>query len=647
MANPFKQPELTKDKNLKVQRGGKEMNIFEAETHTDGEDAQAKLEEPLSKKRVVLFSLVIPIVLVLLAGRLFQLQILDGKYLLSLAEKNRIRTEIERPARGIIYDRNKEPLIKNLPSFDIVIIPSDLPKEEAEREKIYKKIKRISGVSIKKLREIINKKGIGFQDPVPIKENIPRKEALIMETKFSSVAGVKVEKNPTRHYLGGESFSHLIGYIGKINEQELESNKQEYVPNDYIGKSGLESSYEKILKGKHGRKQVEVDSFGKVAKVISESSSVSGQNLILTVKSEMQEKMTEALRKGINRNYSQSGVAIALNPKDGQVLGMVSLPNFDNNPFAKGISSEDYKNLSENPTKPLFNRAVNGTYPIGSIVKPLTASAGLEENVINEWSTTGCQGSLDVKNQYNPDIVYHFLCWLKSGHGFLNVRSAIEKSCDIFFYTVAGGFEQFKGLGLEKLRYYFDAFGLGKKTEIDLPNEAKGTVPDENWKREAKNEPWYIGDTYHMAIGQGDLLTTPLQIVNATSAIANGGTLFKPQLVYQIQDKNNKIKQDYKAKILNKNFISQDNLRIVREGMRQVVTSGTARNLGGIPVSVAGKTGTAQYANNQREHAWFTAFAPYEDPEICLVVLIEGGGEGHEAAVPVAQEILQWYFRDR
>ncbi|MFC1651764.1 penicillin-binding protein 2 [Patescibacteria group bacterium] len=647
MANPFKQSGVVRDKNLKVQRSGKEINIFEAETHTDNEDVQAKLEEPLSKKRVVLFSLVIPIVLILLAGRLFQLQILDGKYLLSLAEKNRIRTEIERPARGIIYDRNKEPLIKNSPSFDIVIVPSDLPKEEIKREKIYKKIDRISGVSIKKLRKIVNKKGTGFQDPVPVRENIPRKEALVMETKFSEIAGVRVEKNPTRHYLSGESFSHLIGYIGKINEQELENNKQDYAPNDYIGKIGLENSYEQTLKGKHGKKQVEVDSFGKTAKVISETSPVSGQNLILTIRKDLQEKMTEALQKGINSSYSQGGVAIAMNPKDGQVLGMVSLPDFDNNLFAEGISSKDYKSLSEDPTKPLFNRAINGTYPAGSVIKPFTASAGLEENVIDEWSTVSCKGTLDVENQYNPDIIYNFLCWLKSGHGLMNVRTAIEKSCDIFFYTVAGGFENFKGLGLEKLRHYFDAFGLGKKTEIDLPNETEGTIPDENWKREVKNEPWYIGDTYHMAIGQGDLLTTPLQIVNATSAVANGGTLFKPQLVYQVQDKNDKVKQDYKAKILNKNFVSDENLRIVQEGMRQVITSGTARNLGGISVSVAGKTGTAQYANNQKEHAWFTAFAPYEDPEICLVVLVEGGGEGNEVAVPVAQEILKWYFKNK
>ncbi len=645
MSKLFSQPGDIKNKTLTSPKN-KEVNVFEVSPEED-QESKSNIENPISQKRLFIFGIGIIVVLALISARLFQLQIIQGEHHLSLADDNRIRAEITRAARGIIYDKDKKPLIENLPSFDLVIIPNDLPNNEKEKGLTYKTVSKASKISVKNIQKTIEEKGLDYQDPILIKENINRDEALLLETKLASTVGVKIEKKPTRRYLESELFAHLIGYTGKINEKELNNNREEYTHYDYIGRGGLEDFHEGILKGQHGEKQIEVDSSGKTAKVISETSPIAGENLILTIKTSFQKKITEFLNQGIREVGSQSGVVIALNPQTGEVLGMASSPTFDNNLFAQGISQKDYKNLANDPNKPLFHRAVNGTYPPGSVIKPVTAAAGLQENIINEWTNIIGHGSLDVKNQYNPDIIYNFLCWLKSGHGTTDIKKAIAESCDVFFYTVAGGFEDFKGLGLEKLRSYFHKFGLGKKTEVDLPNEAEGTVPDENWKRDVKNEPWYIGDTYHMAIGQGDLLVTPLQMVNATAAVANGGTLYQPQLVYQVQDNKGKTTENFKAKVLEKDFISPENLQIIRAGMRQTITSGSARNLTGIPVEVAGKTGTAQYANNQKEHAWFTAFAPYDDPEICLVVLIEGGGEGSEAAVPVAQKILKWYFGNK
>ncbi len=646
MKNLFKEPGQIKSRSYKVS-SKKDALVFDLDNILKNNNVQGKIEDPIPSRRLIILALGIPVVILGIALRLFQLQIIHGNYNLSLADENRIRIETTRAARGIIYDRDKKPLIDNLPSFDLVMIPADLPRNETERNQIFKKVRHSTSVPVKKMNQIIAKKGNGYKDPVLLQENISRKEALILETKFAQLPGIRVEKNPIRRYLNSDLYSHLIGHTGKINEQEYEQNKDEYTPNDYIGKTGLEKSYENILKGKHGKRQVEVDSVGKIAKVISEVEAVAGHNLILTIRTDFEEKMTKALAAGIARAGSQSGVAIALNPQNGEVMGMVSWPNFDNNLFAKGISKKEYTDLSNDPRKPLFNRAINGTYPPGSTIKPLTAAAALEGNVINEWTTVNCKGKIDVENQYNKNIVYRFLCWLHSGHGIVDVKKAIAQSCDVFFYTVSGGFKNFKGLGLEKLRHFFEEFGLGQKTTIDLPNESEGIVPDENWKREVKSEPWYIGDIYHMAIGQGDLLVTPLQLINATAAIANGGTLYKPQLVYQIRDNHDRVIKDFKKQILNQNFISKENLQIVREGMHQTVLSGSARNIGSIGVDIAGKTGTAQYANNQREHAWFTAFAPYENPEIALVVLVEGGGEGHKTAVPIAREILQWYFANK
>ncbi|MBM2820343.1 MAG: penicillin-binding protein 2, penicillin-binding protein 2, partial [Candidatus Berkelbacteria bacterium] len=292
----------------------------------------------------------------------------------------------------------------------------------------------------------------------------------------------------------------------------------------------------------------------------------------------------------------------------------------------------------DDPSKPLFNRAISGTYPSGSIIKPVIAAAGLEDGTITASTTINDPGEIKVGNYTYPD-------W--KSHGLVDVRKALAESCNVFFYSVAGGWDKIKGLGITKLDNYLKQFGFGEQTGIDIPGEARGIVPDPVWKEKVKKEMWYLGDTYHLGIGQGDFLITPLQMVNAVSAIANGGQLMKPQLVAKITDQDGNTIYETPKEIIRQGFINNDNVQIVREGMRQAVTTGSAQQLNDLPEMVAAKTGTAQFGNEDKTHAWMVSFAPYHNPEIAIIVLIEGGGEGYATAGPVTKQILNWYLANK
>jgi penicillin-binding protein 2 len=373
-----------------------------------------------------------------------------------------------------------------------------------------------------------------------------------------------------------------------------------------------------------------------------------GNNIVTSLDKDFQKAIADALSEGMNKSGAKAGSVIALNPKNGNVLGMVSLPSFDNNLFAKGISSDKYSELLNDPAKPLFNRSVSGTYPSGSVIKPVIAAAALQENVVNINTTVLSTGSLVLKNQYNPEIEYVFPDWKPGGHGRVNVIGAIANSVNTYFYYIGGGYESFKGLGASRLEKYLKLFGLGPKLGIDLPGEVDGLVPTPEWKEEVQGETWYTADNYQMSIGQGNLLVTTLQVVSYTSTIANGGTLYKPRVVQKIVDQKDSLVKEYVPEIIRKDFVSRENIDIVKQGMRETVISGSARSLNSLSFEVAGKTGTAQYGpNNSKQHAWFSAFAPYENPEIALVVLLEGGGEGSSYAVPVARKILEYYFNNK
>ncbi|MFA5894093.1 MAG: penicillin-binding protein 2, partial [Candidatus Margulisiibacteriota bacterium] len=456
--------------------------------------------------------------------------------------------------------------------------------------------------------------------------------------KAADWPGVVLTSRSGREYhLPSLSTSHLLGYTGKISEAELANAGGEYQMIDYLGKSGVEYFWENELKGVAGIKQIEVDALGREKKILNSQKAIDGHSLLLSLDSEAQAKLEELLSATLAKARLKRGSAIVLDPNNGEVLAMVSLPTYDNNLFARGITGDEYKALLDNPDHPLFNRAVSGEFPSGSTIKPVMAAAALEEGVINEHTTVLSTGGISVGPWFFPD-------WRAGGHGSTEVKKALAQSVNTFFYYIGGGYQGFKGLGVERIVRYEKMFGLSEQTGIDLPAEATGFLPSMEWKEKVKGEKWYIGDTYHLSIGQGDLTVTPLQVADYTAVFANGGKLYRPHLVKAILSNEDKIATPVEIIPVRADFIKPENINIVREGMRQTVTTGSARSLSAVPVPVAGKTGTAQWSSKAPNHAWFTGFAPFDRPQVVITILIEEGGEGSTIAAPIARDFLTWYF---
>jgi penicillin-binding protein 2 len=601
---------------------------------TATQEETAVIERPFKRSNLrVAWYFMLAIFLVLLS-RVFYLDIIRGEYYRELSEGNRIRTISIKAPRGKILDKFGNVLVRNVSSVDAVIIPNDLPENAEEKNKILDNLSQILDLDKENLQKSLNNQPPRSLNPVLIKENISQDQALIIMEKSNQLRGVVLENTAIRNYENSVIFSSFIGYDGKITREELEKNPGYYMT-DYIGKSGLEKQYEKEFRGVHGAIQVEVDSTGNTKKNLGIISPVAGSDLILNIDEGLQKKLYDSLTATLEKTATKTAAAVAIDPRNGGILAMISLPGYDNNLFAKGISSEEYGKLVNDKSLPLFNRAVSGEYPPGSTFKMAVASAALQEGTVTpETTVNDASGAIHVGS-------WRFGDW--KTHGLMNIRSAIAESCDVFFYALGGGYGGIQGLGMDRIKKYADLFGFGKATGVDLPGEATGFIPDENWKKEKIGERWYIGDSYHSSIGQGFITATPLQLANYIASIANGGTLYSPKLVNKIK-KNNSSEEFLKSSVLRRNIVSPEVLKIVREGMRQTVVSGTARSLSVLPVEVAGKTGTAEFGADGKTHAWFASFAPYENPEIALVVLAEGGGEGSSSAVPVTKEVLEWYF---
>lgn len=615
-----------------------------------------------------------------LGSRAAWLQLAKGNYYYSLAEGNRLRVETIEPRRGIIYDKNLNPLVRNTANFVLYLRPIDLPKNDLERDTLIRQVasilddsattlnnnstivavENVKGLSLVsdaasyfKIKTLLDKVVIGSLEsyqPLFVADNIEYDRAMLLSLKLNDLPGVFLSNKIRREYLfpvfdqkNGDkalSFSHILGYTGKISEAEFKRLNKSYSLIDYIGKSGLEYTWEQDLKGVPGRKNIEVDALGRQKKIVNEVPAQDGNNLRLAIDEDLQRKTEAVLDNYLKRLGLKRASVIIMNPQNGEVMSLVSVPAYDNNLFAKGIKQEDYQKYVADTNQPLFNRAVAGEFPSGSTFKLVVASAALQEKVISEATSFLSTGGLHIGQWTFPD-------WKAGGHGQTNVRKAIAESVNTFFYYIGGGYQDFVGLGVDRLAKYAKLFGVGSKTGIDLPSEATGFVPTADWKQTTKGENWYIGDTYHFAIGQGDVLVTPLQVANYTAVVANGGKLMEPHLVSAILDSNNNVIKGIAPKVVRENFIDSYNLRIVREGMRQTVTAGSARSLLTLPVEVAGKTGTAQWSSKKAPHAWFTGFAPYNNPELVITVLVEEGIEGSSVSVPIAREILQWYFGGR
>ncbi|MCX6800105.1 MAG: penicillin-binding protein 2, partial [Candidatus Falkowbacteria bacterium] len=507
--------------------------------------------------------------------RLVWLQIINGEHYYSLAQGNRIRLERVEPKRGIIYDKDHRPLVRNVANFLLYFTPSDFSKDKLTRLEILFKISQIlennpSMNSMESELKDIKRGSLKFYQPLFIADSIPYEKAMKLLLVSKNWPGVIITNKTRREYdLDSLSMSHLLGYTGKISQSELEkNNNSDYYPIDYVGKMGLENFWETELRGIKGQKQIEVDALGKEKRIIQEEAPIDGSHLVISIDSFLQQKIEQITLEHLKDFKVKRAVIIASNPANGEIMAMVNIPSFNNNAFARGIAQKEYDELIDNEDRPLLDRAIGGEYPSGSTIKLVMSAAALQDGIINEKTTFLSTGGLRIKDWFFPD-------WKAGGHGRTDVKKALADSVNTFYYYIGGGDGDFQGLGVNKIVYYATLFGLNAQTGIDLPGESSGFLPTKEWKLVTKGERWYIGDTYHLAIGQGDILVTPLQVAMFTSTVANGGKLYRPHLVKEIISPKNETVKTIDDTPVRENFISPQNIDIIKQGMRQSVTSGS------------------------------------------------------------------------
>lgn len=579
----------------------------------------------------------------LLFFKVFYFQFFEGKSLSIQAENNKGSMSLIVPERGIIYDKNMKKLVLNSPAYDLICDRAHFSFSSLDISNQIKNIAEVAGMNSDEVAEKIQKTD---STDVLMVDGIDHEKLLVLETRIGGMLGCRILQNTAREYVYGPVFSQVLGYIGRINKDEYSNNKG-YVINDYIGRTGLEKYYESYLRGEPGKSKSIRSAVG-----IQSSSQIvvppeSGNNLVLNIDANLQKLLYDSLGENLKKMGAQKGAAVAMDPRTGAILGLASYPSYDDNLFSGGISQQEYGALQDDPNQPFFNRAIQAQYSTGSIIKPLEASAALQENLISPLKKINDPGYILVQSQYDPDVVYRYGGVMP--HGLVDMREAIAVSSNIYFYTIGGGYGDQQGLGPTRIKKYLSLFGWNEKTGIDLPGEFSGFIPDPAWKKEKKGSSWVDGDTYNLAIGQSDLRTTPLQVATAYSAIANGGTLYKPQIVNRIisgMGDSVATVREFEPEIIRSGFIDPQNLQIVREGMKAGVYDdhGTSARLRDLPITVAAKTGTAEIGYKDKFNVWSSVFAPYDNPEIVLVVIAEGIDGVGAVTLPVAHDVLQWYF---
>lgn len=600
--------------------------------------------------RLLAFYGVLAVALLLLVGQLWQIQIASGAYYLQRADHNRLRIVTQKPLRGVMYDRYGQQLVHNVPSFTVTVLPADLPRDPAVEAAVYAGLGSVLGVSAEEISRLVDAGRRERYQPVRIKSQVPRDTALVLEERLVALPGVSVRPMPARSYLTGDLMGQLLGYTAPIPPERLATLLTTgYERDDTLGLTGIEAAFEEELRGLRGREQVEVNAVGRVVQHLAVLTPVqAGSNLVLTLDLELQRRVAEILAAAMARARSPQVVAVVMDSRYGDVLASVSLPTYDNNLFASGISAAEYGRLQDDSRRPLVNHAIAGQYPPGSTFKVVTAAAALQEHVVTSTTRVVSTGTLTLPGYVLRD-------WLQGGHGSLTVREALAQSCNTCFAMIAGGSPtaSLQSLGHRRMAEYARAMGFGERTGIRLPGEAAGIVPTEEWKRQVRGESWYVGNTYNLAIGQGDLLATPLQLLNVVNAIGNGGALVRPRVVLESRTPEGEVTKAYPPEVIRRLPIAAEHLAVIRAGMRDTVASerGTAYwdiNAPGLPI--AGKTGTAEYAGPRDAkgklptHAWFAGYAPHDAPEVSVVVLVYGGGEGSAVAAPVAGEIFKAYY---
>lgn len=600
-------------------------------------------ESQLVNERLIFAALFAGLLFLVVMVRLSILQVVEHEHFESLSDQNRVDMGPLPPQRGLIYDRNGVILAENIPSFSLELTPENVPDIESTLSELAL-LFAMTEEDIAEIRKQV-KRQRGFRKFV-FRQRLTEQEVATFSVNRHRFPGVDVAGRLIRHYPQGALFAHTIGYVGRINERDQKRiNAQNYKGTQQIGKTGVERYYEDLLHGQVGFRQVETNVQGRVVRELHSMPSTSGQDLFLHLDINLQRVAAEALG-------DFNGAVVALEPKTGGVVAMVSKPDFDPNLFVSGISIKDYSVLRDSLDRPLFDRSLRGHYPPGSTLKPFVALAGLELGIVSKSTSSFCPGWFTLPGKDD----HRYRCWKSHGHGKVDLKSSIAQSCDVYFYDLANV------LGIDRLHGFLDIFGFGKRTGIDIPSESKGLSPSREWKRSTRNQAWYPGETVISGIGQGFNQTTPIQLAQATATLAMRGVNVRPQIARASRNNGASelqlISAD-KAEVVA--MENSQNWETVIDSMVEVVHGkrGTARHIGNnLPFKMAGKTGTAQVfgikqdekydaetlAKKLHDHALFIAFAPADNPEIVIAVVVENGGGGSRTAAPIARSIIDQYF---
>jgi penicillin-binding protein 2 len=575
-------------------------------------------------KRINIAFIIVTVLFCVFVFRLWHLQVLRGSEYKKIDEHNRLRVLSIPASRGIIYDRNGRPLVKNVPSFDISVVKEDI----SGNSEILSDLSRLIGVKHEDVLSSIRKYSVKPFRPVVLKEDVPFKDVARIEARKSDFPGLHIKIVESREYMYGHSASHVIGYLGSPANGQLKSQEYEDVAEEsFVGQFGIEKVYDSTLRGIAGKKIIEVNALGSIIKVVRIQRPARGKDITLTIDVDLQVEAENSLK-------GRAGAVVAIDPATGAILALASAPSFDPNMFARGINSRDWRKLVKDPKKPLLNRAVQSQYPPGSTFKILTAITALEEGIVASDTTYDCNGWIYFGRT--------FRCWKAAGHGEVSLHKAIVESCDVYFYEVG------KILDIDVLARYAHGFGLGIRTGVPLEGEAAGIVPTTAWKHQVKNDTWFRGETLNTVIGQGYLSATPIQVAVMMAAVVNGGILYEP---YLLIDSVPRVRSEHMRKI------KPETIQTVKKALRGVVTEehGTGKLAQSDIVSISGKTGTTQVIGGVmngknipekfRDHAWFVAYAPEENPEIAVSVFVEHGGHGSTGAAPIAKSVIEAYYK--
>ena len=585
----------------------------------------------LRRRSVWLFAILI-FAFLSLSLRMIFLQVIHGERYTFLSENNRVRLKRVPGTRGMVLDRHGELLVDSRPSFDLFFVPEDSTAPEKTLSSLARYLKWDESELLKTYED--NKSRAAF-DEITLGRDVEWSTIVAVETHQLDLPGITLRARPRRNYVDGQAAAHVLGYLGEINQKQLKTFKEEgYAIGDEIGQYGLERKWEYVLRGQSGGQQVEVDALGRRVRVLHEVSDVPGYTVHLTLDRQLQQTAYEALK-------GKEGTIVAIDIHSGAILALASTPAFDPNVFARGIKGGEWNALATDKLRPLNNRATQGQFPPGSTFKIVMAIAGLEEGVINPDAYISDPGFFTFGNR-------NFRDWKLGGHGSVNLHHAIVISCDTYFYQLG------PKLGVDRIAKWSRAFGLGEKSGIALDDERGGTIPDTAWKMKRFRQPWYPGETVSVAIGQGYVTVTPLQMANMMATVANGGKLFRPRIVSKVESVDGTSVRDYGPELIRTIEIKPDTLTRVRSALADVVKGGTGGRARSPNIDIAGKTGTAQvvemkgaYLKSEqlsyfsRDHAWFVAYAPVQNPQVAIAVLVEHGGHGGDAAAPMAKKVFE------